>query len=106
MEWKGYDFKVDLENGTSQSGFKWDEGHDPMLSVLGSLNFMNTMVWVLFDNPILNGQSFAVELRLGDYTSGTAIVSGIPKPIPEPSTMLLLGSGLVGLIGYQMRKQA
>ena len=33
-----------------------------------------------------------------------AVRSGDVSPVPEPSTMLLLGSGLVGLIGYRMRK--
>ncbi len=47
------------------------------------------------------------EVTLFDRVLNPTEIQGMfnfTQPIPEPSTMLLLGSGLVGLIGYRMRK--
>ena len=41
---------------------------------------------------------FELALTLSDPTPGPG-----PDPIPEPATMLLLGSGLVGLVGFRRK---
>ncbi|MBI5789241.1 MAG: PEP-CTERM sorting domain-containing protein [Candidatus Schekmanbacteria bacterium] len=39
-----------------------------------------------------------------DYNDNMFLFRGSVAPIPEPATMFLLGSGLIGLIGYKKRK--
>ena len=43
------------------------------------------------------------ELRPGSGALGIDLKGSI-QPVPEPSTMILLGSGLVGLVGWRYRK--
>jgi len=53
------------------------------------------------------GGSQSVSVK-NDSLFGWAVRSGdvsVPPAVPEPSTMLLLGSGLVGLIGWQRARR-
>ena len=69
---------------------------------LGASDFkiidLNPFVGVGFPMGItLGGASITPTFVDGRLTVGAAVAS----PIPEPGTMLLLGSGLVGLVGYR-----
>jgi hypothetical protein len=47
--------------------------------------------------PVLNGTNVNFTLTLSVYDS-------IPAPVPIPATILLLGTGLVSLVGFEKKK--
>ncbi len=61
--------------------------------------------WNMTDTSVFNAlilaQSEGVALTSGEVTADNFFASA---PIPEPSTMLLIGSGLLGLAGYGRKK--
>jgi len=52
----------------------------------------------------INNEPFGGTNPTGLRVELTGTADAASAPIPEPSTILLLGSGIVGLIGYRIRK--
>ncbi len=52
----------------------------------------------VFRRVEISYQNVGLAVFIDDFTVGIS-------PIPEPSTLLLLGTGLVGLVGYSRRKR-
>lgn len=90
---QGDDFTYTFFNGVTNVGSL----------TLGSNTFAD-LFQVYLENDMAFNRVTISNLGGGFALDNITLEGASSAPIPEPSTMLLLGSGLIGLIGYRMRK--
>ncbi|MDT7043910.1 PEP-CTERM sorting domain-containing protein [Candidatus Nitronereus thalassa] len=99
---------VTISNGWLHDGgseyahgyFDYTISGGPKDGYTGTFNFLNTQSANFLTET-------TVQLWGGDVSNSIGMdfrANISPKPVPEPSTMILFGSGLVGLVGWRYRK--
>ncbi|MBP6964349.1 MAG: PEP-CTERM sorting domain-containing protein [Armatimonadetes bacterium] len=66
-----------------------------------------TLDYYFYSNPVLPGGTVSFTFYTDNTANQNAFfgLCGYPTPVPEPSSMLALSAGLMGLVGFVARKR-
>lgn len=98
-----YDGVFELIDETIEYGENTGTANGPSFGIASNPTALSSSIWAYVDNSVLisfTGVGEFVGLEKVNFIYGTDMAA----PVPEPATMLLFGTGLVGLAGIARRK--